>query len=75
MKDVALSYMRIVANFKDAPNAPHVPESLLATGEILEKLNDTEGAVNLYTQLSTPYPESAAGAKAKEGLQRLKKQG
>ncbi len=72
MKDVALSYMRIVANFKDAPNAPHVPESLLATGEILEKLNDTEGAVNLYTQLSTAYPESAAGAKAKEGLARLK---
>jgi TolA-binding protein len=76
MQDVALAYMRIVAHFKDAPNAPHVPESLLAAGEILEKLKDTDGATNLYTQLSTAYPETPAGAKAKEGLERLKpKQG
>ena len=76
LKDIALSYMRIVAHFKDAPNAPHVPESLLATGEILEKIKDNDGALTVYTQLSKAYPETPAGAKAKEAIDRLKpKQG
>jgi TolA-binding protein len=72
LKDAALGYMRIVANFKDAVGAPHVPESLLATGEILEKLKDNDGAMNVYNQLASAYPETPAGAKAKESADRLK---
>jgi TolA-binding protein len=76
LKDAALSYMRIVTHFKDALNAPHVPESLLQTGDILEKLKDNDGALKIYQQLATQYPETAAGAKAKEAAERLKpKQG
>ena len=65
LKDAALAYMRVVANFKDLPNHPHVPESLLKTAAIEQELNDSTAAQQLYQQIAQQYPDDPAAAVAK----------
>jgi len=70
LKDAALAYMRVVANFKDAPNHPHVPESLLRTANIEEQLNDAPAAQLLYQQIAQQYPDDPIAAVAKQKIQK-----
>ena len=72
LKDVALAYMRVVAHFKDQPNAPHVAESLFKTAQVMERLKDERSAVALYQQLANEYAESPLATKAKEQVERLR---
>src|SRR5205807_622060 len=52
LKNVALDYMRLVANF---PTSPKVAQALLKTAEIHEKLDDTKTAVAIYQQVAKDY--------------------
>ena len=72
LKDAAIAYMRVVANFKDAQGKPHVAESLLNTAIIEEQLNASDDAMRLYDQVATQFNESPAATKAREALARLK---
>ncbi|MGH7213821.1 MAG: tetratricopeptide repeat protein [Tepidisphaeraceae bacterium] len=71
-KDAALAYMRVVANFKDKPGAPHVAASIFKTAELLEKLEDTANAMRLYQDVADRYAQSDVAPKAKAALERLK---
>jgi TolA-binding protein len=71
LKDAAIAYMRVAANFKSAPDAPHVADSLLNTAKIEEKLNQPKSALALYGQIAAEYKGTAAGKAAEESAQRL----
>jgi TolA-binding protein len=70
-QDAALAYMRVVAHFKDAPDAPFVPLSLLKTAQIEEKLNDPAAARTLYEQVVAQYPQDPAAATARAATAHL----
>jgi TolA-binding protein len=70
LKDAALAYMRVVANFKDLPTRPHAAESLLKTAMIEEQLNESAVANQLYQQIAQQYPEDPAAGVAKQKLQK-----
>jgi TolA-binding protein len=67
-KDVAIDYMRLVANY---PTSDHAPQALLKTAAILEGLQDSKAAIAVYQQVARDYEGQPASAKAKENLQRL----
>jgi TolA-binding protein/uncharacterized membrane protein len=75
LKDAALAYMRIVADFKDAPNRPHVADSLYKTGQIEERLAEPDVAAKVYQQVAEQFPAEPAAALAKQDLERLKASG
>lgn len=72
LKDAALAYMRVVADFKDLDGHPHVVESLLKTAQIEEKLNNAGAARELYQQIVQQYPDDAQTDAAKQRLAQLK---
>ena len=72
LKDVALCYMRVVADAKDTPGKPHVADSLLKTAQIEEELNDTDAAGKLYQQIADQFPGDPDAATAKQKLTTLK---
>jgi TolA-binding protein len=72
LKDAALAYMRIVANFKLLPNSPHVPDALFRTAEIEEKLKDTKAAAALYNQIAADYKDLPIAQTAKQRADAIK---
>jgi hypothetical protein len=68
LKNLAIDYMRVVANF---PQSPRASESLLKTAAIMEKLNDAKSALTLYQQVARDYDGQPAGADAKKSVARL----
>jgi hypothetical protein len=69
LKDVAINYMRLVANF---PQSPHAPQALLKTAAILERLNDSKAAIGVYEQIERDYRDQPAiAAEARKNLNRL----
>lgn len=73
IKDAALAYLRVVAHFKDAPEAPHVPEALLKAGQLLEQLKDSRGALALYQQITARYSTSSSASPAQQRIAQLTK--
>lgn len=72
MKDAALAYMRVVARAKTARvSSPRVPEALLKTAAIQEKLGAAKEALLLYQQVADEFKGSDAAARAAEAAQRL----
>jgi tetratricopeptide (TPR) repeat protein len=71
-KDAALAYMRVVGHFEEHPNRPRVAESLLKTGLIMARLQDTKAATQLLEQVVSRYPTDPAAQQARQELQRLK---
>jgi TolA-binding protein len=74
LKDAGLSYMRVVALAKDEPGRPHVVLSLLRTATIMEQLGEPQTASQICEQVLSQYPDDPASIRAKENLERLKKQ-
>ncbi len=72
LQDLALNYMRVAANFRDTPGAPHVAESLVKAAALLEKMKETTDAAALYDQVARAYPTQPAGADAKAAAERLR---
>ncbi|MGA2584466.1 MAG: hypothetical protein ABSG31_14415 [Tepidisphaeraceae bacterium] len=70
-RDAAIAYMRVVADFKDTPGAPHVADSLFATAGILEKLNQPDKAREIYLSITHDYPNAPASAPAADAVRRL----
>jgi TolA-binding protein len=72
LKDAALAYMRVVADFKDLPNKPHVADSLLKTARIEEQLAEPDVALKVYKQVAEQFPSDPAAAVARQDMERLK---
>ena len=71
LRDAALAYMRVVADFKDLPTRPHAAEALLKTAQIEEQLGDGGAAAQLYQQIIKESPQDPAAITAKESAARL----
>jgi TolA-binding protein len=74
MKDAALAYMRVVARAKTARlNSARVPDALMKTAAIQEKLGAAKEALLLYQQVAEEYKGTDAAARAAEAAARLNK--
>lgn len=73
LRDSALSFMRVVAHFKDAPGRPRVAAALLRTAQIQELVADPPGAARLYEQLFTQYPDDPNAPAARAAFERLRR--
>jgi TolA-binding protein len=71
LKDAAIAYLRVVAHFKEAANAPHVPEAMMGAASILEELGDTAGALRLYQDVVAKYAASPVAGAANAAIRRL----
>jgi TolA-binding protein len=72
--DAALAYMRVVARGKSARVAsPRVPEALLKTAALQERLNAPQEALLLYNQVAEEFKGTDAAARAAEAAARLGK--
>ncbi len=70
--EAALSFVRVIANFRDNPDKPHVAQSMLRIGQIEESLSDLKAASTIYNQLIAQFPDDPTTADAKRALQNLK---
>jgi hypothetical protein len=73
LKDAALAYMRVVAHFKSQPEAPHVAESLVKAGGVLEQAKMLPDALTAYQAVETDYKESPHAKDAAAGAARVRK--
>jgi tetratricopeptide (TPR) repeat protein len=74
LKDAALAYMRVVARAKTARvSSPRVPDALLKTAAIEEKLGAAKEALLLYQQVAEEFKGSDAATRAAEASDRLGK--
>jgi TolA-binding protein len=71
-KDAAIAYLRVVADFKTSPDAPHVADALLHAAGILERLNQSDKAMQMYQSIVDAYPSAPAAAQARAQLDQLK---
>jgi TolA-binding protein len=74
LKDSALAYMRVVAVAKDEPGRPRVVDSMLKTAAILEQLGEPRAAIQLCEQVLAQFADDPSAPKARDSLERLKKQ-
>ena len=73
-KDAALAYMRVVARAKTARlNSPRVPDALLKTAALEEKLGAAKEALLLYQQVADEFKGTDAATRAVEAVARLSK--
>jgi hypothetical protein len=74
LKDAALAYMRVVARAKTARlNSPRVPDALLKTAAIQEKLGAAKEALLLYQQVADEFKGTGRRQNAADGVARLGK--
>lgn len=73
LKDAALAYMRVVAHFKNEPNAPHVSEALYKAGEVLEQAKLFPDALAAYQAVETEYKQSPRAKDAATAVLRVRK--
>lgn len=71
LMDAGLAYMRVVAMGKSLANNPNVPDALMKTAAIEEKLNKPEEALALYNQVKAQYPGTSAGTTAAQNAARI----
>jgi tol-pal system protein YbgF len=56
---------------REHPKGNKAPDALLAAGQVLERLNDVEGARATYVELERQFPGTVASAEASKRRQRL----
>jgi TolA-binding protein len=71
LKDAAVAYFRVVADFKQAKDAPHVADALLHAGGVFEKLNEPANARQTYDSIVRDYPKTPAADAAQQALKKL----
>jgi hypothetical protein len=71
LKDAALAYMRVVANFKGFEGQPHVAQSLFNTAAIEEKLKNPKEAIVIYNQLASDFKNSPLAGAAQQNAARI----
>jgi len=72
LKDAAIAYMRVVVNFKTPDGGPHVVDSLMQTGVILEKLQQYKEAIDVYQSVVKDFPTNPRANEAGQQITRLK---
>ena len=65
LADAGIAYMRVFANFRNVDGAAHIPESLMKTAAIEEKLAKPDEALRIYNEVAgdykgTPFARDAA---------------
>jgi TolA-binding protein len=73
LKDAALAYMRVVAHFKGQPEVPHVADSLLRAGTVLERANMLPDALAAYEAVQADYPDAPQSKDAVAAAARVRK--
>jgi TolA-binding protein len=74
LKDAGLAYMRVVARARSARlSSNRVPEALLKTAAIQEKLGAAKEALLLYQQVAEEFKGSDAATRAADAVRRLSK--
>jgi TolA-binding protein len=73
LQDAALAYMRVVAHFKGKPDAPHVAESLLRAGTVLEQAKMLPDALAAYQAVQSDYKDSPQAKEAAAAAARVRK--
>ncbi len=75
-QDAAIAFMRVAADFKDTPGAPHVADSLLHTARILEgQLNQPAKALRIYQSVQAEFPQTHDANEAATQIARLQAAG
>jgi TolA-binding protein len=75
-QDAAIAFMRVAADFKDTPGAPHVADALLHTARILEtQLNQPAKAMRIYQSVQTEFPQTHDADEAAGQIARLQAAG
>lgn len=72
LQDAALAYMRVAANFKDAPGRPRVAAALAKAAELCARLNEKEAAIRLYDEVARDFPDDPAAGPAAQAAARLR---
>jgi hypothetical protein len=73
LKKAALAYMRVVTHFKNDAGAPHVAESLLKTGLVLEQAKLLPDALQAFQDVQDEYKNSPQAKEAADGAARVRK--
>ena len=73
LKDAALAHMRVVAHFKSQPDAPHVAESLLRAGELLERAKLLPDALAAFQAVQADYKDDPHAQAAADAAARVQK--
>jgi tetratricopeptide (TPR) repeat protein len=67
-QDIAIAFMRVVANFPDKPQAA---SALERTAACYEQMKQPDKAVTVYQQVVKQYPKSPAAKTAQDAITRL----
>jgi tetratricopeptide (TPR) repeat protein len=73
LQDAALAYMRVVAHFKGKPDAPHVADSLLRAGTVLEKAKMLPDALAAYEAVRADFKDAPQAKEAAAAAARVRK--
>jgi TolA-binding protein len=73
LQDAALAYMRVVAHFKGKPGAPHVADSLLRAGTVLEHAKMLPDALAAYEAVQADYKDAPQAREAATAAARVRK--
>jgi hypothetical protein len=73
LKDAALAYMRVVAHFKGKADAPHVADSLLRAGTVLERANVLPDALAAYEAVQADFKDGPQAKEAATAAARVRK--
>jgi TolA-binding protein len=71
LMDAAIAYMRVVANFQKVPGALHIPDALMKTAAIEEKIAKPEEALKIYNDVATAFPGTASAQSASDNAARI----
>jgi TolA-binding protein len=71
LSDAGIAYMRVYANFRKVQGAAHIPESLMKTAAIEEKLSKPDEALRLYNAVASDYKGTPFARDAAEDAARI----
>jgi TolA-binding protein len=71
LTDAAIAYMRVVANFKKVKGSAHIPDALMKTAAIEEKLSKPEEALKLYNEVSADFQGTSFAQAASDNAVRI----
>jgi len=71
LMDAGITYMRVFANFSKVQGAAHIPEALMKTAAIEEKLSKPDEALRLYNEVAGDYKGTPFARDAAEDAARI----
>jgi TolA-binding protein len=71
LMDAAIAYYRVVANFQKVHGSAHIPEALMRTAAIEEKLSKPEEALKIYNAVASDFKGTASAQTASDNAARI----